>query len=94
MADFENYRAADTADFSSTTFELEHHDFRNDRAYVIMSGITVYTGGGYTTSYDWREAAQSEGYDFYAEFVHKIDGQWVICTEYNVPDINHDTREE
>lgn len=94
VSDFDEYIASETVDFSKTVFHLEHHDVFNNRAYVTVSGETIYTGGGYTTSYDWREAARIDGYDFFAEFVHKIDGQWVICTEYDVPNVDHENDPE
>lgn len=91
---FSDYYPAENVDFSETVFELEHHDYRSDRAYVILSGVTQYSGRGMTTAFDWREAAAADGYNFYGEFVHKIDGRWLVCTEYVVPNVDHESYEE
>ena len=86
--DFDDYYPAANVDFSETIFEIEHYDYRNERAYVTINGITHYSGGGVTATFNWRDAARSEGYDFYGEFVHKIDGRWLVCTGYNVPHVD------
>ncbi len=80
-----------TVDFSNTIFELEHHDYRNDRAYVTLNGSAVITGDGLSTTVDWREAAAADGYDFFGEFAQKVNGRWLVCEEYNVPNVEtHD----
>ena len=90
ISDFGSGYGSYTADFTNTIFELEHHDHRNDRAYITLSGSALASGGGMSTTINWREAAEAEGYDFYGEFAAKIDGQWLVCEEYPVPNVEHE----
>lgn len=91
IADFDGGYEGFTVDFTNTVFDLEHHDYRNDRAYITLSGSALAFGSGISTTINWREAAAADGYDFFGEFTAKIDGQWLVCEEYSIPNVDHES---
>lgn len=72
-------------DFSDTSFDLKHHDYENDRAYVVIRGIATVENNGVSGAIDLDEIAAEEGADFYGEFAAKINDVWIVCEDYPVP---------
>ncbi|MEO1643697.1 MAG: hypothetical protein AAFR67_00820 [Chloroflexota bacterium] len=87
IAFYPEYYPATTVDFSDTRFELENHDWRNNRALVTVHGVTHLEGEFGDFSYDWDEDARDAGLDFFGEFVWMIDGEWKVCEAYYISDI-------
>jgi|GEM_PF-4103887 len=87
VAEYPDYYPATRVDLSRTEFDLYHHDYRNDRAYVQIGGEMEFDDELGTMIFDWDAEAAEDGYNSYGEFTRKVDGVWLVCLEYNVPDL-------
>jgi len=90
VAQYPEYYPASSVDFSRTRFLLDHHDWFGGQGYVIMEGDMLFEDELGSWEFNWVEDAKESGYDHYGQFTRKIDGVWLVCVEYNVPNLDYE----